>query len=285
MAKKNKIDEINDAFIEILAKENAKGYEEYIKSINRELIENIESLDASKTKRIIKNAKINVDDIALLFMIQNAVLLIIGKRLTKKEKTPLMPIIALIGLYSINNPKRFVSKVIHINKGRGLSKREQQAYEIIQGFKRDNKKVLDSARKIARNQLDTSIIKSKVSRRMIKDLNKGIKEQKSIEQIKNSLVRRYNKLSNVERALDTELHAQSEFVRQEHSKALGYTHKEWRTQGDSRVRDTKFHTQVRNKRVPIESDFRAAGLRAEHPGDVSLPAKERIRCRCYTVYS
>jgi hypothetical protein len=119
---------------------------------------------------------------------------------------------------------------------------------------------------------------------MIKDLNKGIEEKKSIEQIKNSLVRKYNKLSNIERALDTELHRQSEFVRLEHSKALGFTHKTWKTQGDRRVRNTTFHNQVSNKRVPIDSEFRAGGMTARQPSDTTLPPSESIRCRCYLIY-
>jgi len=282
---KNKVDQINDAFIEILAKENVKGYEEYIKSINRELIDNVESLTPEKVKSIIQNAKINIDNIALLFIIQNAVLILVGrKRPTRKERQSLLPIIALLGLYSLKKPKRFVRKLIRIEKGIGLNEREKQAQAIIEDFKRDNTKVLESARKLARKQLDTSRLKSKTSKRMIQDLNKGIAEKKSIKQIKNGLVRKYNKLSNIERALDTELHAQSEFVRIEHSKAIGFTHKTWKTQGDSRVRHTIFHTHVANKRIPIDSQFKAGGVKAKQPGDVSLPPSDRIRCRCYLIF-
>lgn len=280
---KSKVDQINDAFIEILTKENSKQYADYIKSINRELIDNIDDLSPSKVKQIVKNAKINIDDIALLFIIQNAVLLVVGKQVKKKD-TSLLPIIAIIGLYSLKNPKRFVSKLVKINKGIGLNDREKKAQAIIQGFKVDNAKILKDARRVARNQLNHTQLRSKVSKRMIKDLNKGIKEKKPIEQIKNGLIRKYNNLSNVERALDTELHAQSEFVRRVHSEALGYTHKTWKTQQDSRVRDTHFHDGVANKRVPIESDFRAGGLRAEQPGDPQLPPSDRIRCRCYLIY-
>ena len=282
---KSKVDQINDAFIEILTKENAKGYTEYIKSINRELAQNVNSLTPSKVKSIIKGAKINIDDIALLFVIQNAVLLIMSRdKPTPKQRKSLLPIVALLGIYSLKKPKRFVKRLVRINKGIGLNANEKKAQAIIQGFKKDNAKILASARKIARTQLDQTRLKSKVSRRMVRDLNQGLKEKKSIEQIKNGLVRKYNKLSNVERTLDTELHAQSEFVRRTHSEALGYTHKTWKTQADSRVRDTHFHNGVTNKRVPIDSDFRAGGLRAEQPGDPQLPPSDRIRCRCYLIY-
>ena len=283
---KSKVDQINDAFIEILNKENSKQYVNYIKEIRTKLIDNVDDLTPEKVRSIVKGAKINIDDIALLFVIQNSILLISDKKkLSKKNKESLLPIIALMGMYSLKRPKTFVKKIVKINKGYGLNANEKKAREIIQGFKQDNEKVLKDARRIARKQLDTSQLKSKTSKRMVQDLNKGIKQKKSIKQIKNQLIRKYNNLSNVERTLDTELHAQSEFVRKEHSKALGYTHKTWRTQGDSRVRHTDFHNGVANKKVPIDSDFRAGGLRAEQPGDPQLPPSDRIRCRCYLIYN
>jgi len=205
---KNRIDALNDAFIKILLQENSKQYKEYIKSIRREMIDNIDNLTPSKVKSIIKGAKINIEDIALLFTIQNAILLLVSrKQPTPKQRKSLLPIIALVGLYSIKNPTRFVKKVIKINKGVGLNKQEKKAQEIIEGFKRDNAIILNDARKLARKQLDTSQLKSRVTKRMLKDFNDGLEQKKSIESIKNSLVRKYNKLSNVERLLDTELHA------------------------------------------------------------------------------
>jgi hypothetical protein len=282
---KTKVDQINDAFIEVLSKNNSKQYEKYIREINRELINNVDSLTPDKVKSIIQGAKINIDDIALLFVMQNAILLIVSKKVPRKKlDKSLLPILVILGMYSLKRPKRFVEKLVKINKGIGLNANEKKAQEIIQVFKQDNEKVLKDARKIARKQLDTSVLKSKTSKRMVRDLNEGVKEKKSIKQIKNELVRKYNKLSNVERTLDTELHAQSEFVRKEHSKALGLTHKTWKTQGDSRVRHTKFHDGVANKRIPIDSDFRAGGLRATHPGDAQLPPSDRIRCRCYLTF-
>jgi vacuolar-type H+-ATPase subunit H len=282
---KNKVDQINDAFIQVLGKENSKQYEKYLKDINREMIANIDKLTPDKVKSIIKGAEINIDDIALLFLIQNAVLMIIDKKVPRKKlDVSLLPILAIVGMYSLKRPKRFVEKIVKINKGVKLGTKEKEAQAIIEGFKRDNAKILTSARKIARTQLDLSQLKSKTSRRMVRDMNKMLEEKKSIDTIQKSLVRRYNKLSNVERMLDTELHAQSEFIRKEHSKAIGMTHKIWHTQGDSRVRETKFHNGVADKKVPIDSDFRAGGLRAEQPGDTRLPPSDRIRCRCYLTY-
>lgn len=281
----NKIDQINDAFIKVLTKEKSKPYANYLKQINKEMIDNIDNLTPAKVQSIIKGAKINIDDMVLLFTLQSAILVIMNKKIPRKKlDDSLLPVIALIGLYSLTRPERFVKKMVKIVNGRGLNSTEKKAQAIISGFKKDNQKILDDAREIARNKLDTSILKSKTSKRMQKDLNQGIKDKQSIDDIKKGLVKKYNNLSNVERALDTELHAQSEYVRKVHSEAMGFTHKTWKTQGDSRVRHTKFHDGVSNKRIPIDSKFKAGGLEAEYAGDTSLPPSDRIRCRCYLIY-
>ena len=284
MANAKLIDRINDAFISVLVQENSKQYSEYIKAVNREMIDNVENLTADKVKQILSKQDLNIDNIALLFTIQNSIILILEDRKRAKKNKSLLPAIALLGMYSLSNPKRLARKVIKISKGIGLNNREKQAQAIIKDFENSNRKVLKSARRQAIKNLNKSISKSKISKRILRDYKQGLKDNKSIASIKRSLVRKYNNLSNIDRALDTELHAQSEFVRQEHSIAIGYTHKTWKTQGDERVRHTRWHDQVNNKRIPIESDFRAAGLKAQRPGDERLPPSERIRCRCYLVY-
>jgi len=284
MKTKSKIDQINDAFISILAKENAKGYEKYIKAINREMIDNIETLDAAKVKSILKNAEINVEDIALLFLLQNAILLIVGKRVNKKQKEDLSGVILLLGMYSIKRPERFVKKMVKINKGIKLNPREQEARVILDKYRVDNKPMLNKAKKRIKIELDKSIKKSKISKRMIRDLKQGLAENKSAAGIKRSMVRKYNNIKNIERTLDTELHSSAEAVREEYSMRVGMTRKTWKTQGDSRVRSTCFHDKVTNKEIHIDSVFRACGLTARYPGDNSLPPSDRIRCRCYLEY-
>jgi hypothetical protein len=285
MANAKLIDKINDAFISILVRDKSEAYNEYIRSINREMIDNIDTLDAKKAKQIIRSQKLNIDDVVLLFTIQNAVLLILEDRKRAKRNPDLTPVFILMGMYKLSNPNRFVNKILRISRGKALNDREKEAQALITQFKRDNITVLRDARKQAIRNMQQSILKSKRNKAMLKDFKRLRSQNKSIDQIKNTLVRKYNKLSNVERALDTELHAQSEYVRQQHSIAIGYTHKIWKTQGDERVRQTTWHNGVRNKRVPIESDFRVGGLRAEYPGDDRLPPGERIRCRCYLIYN
>ena len=281
---KNKLDQINDAFISVLAKENAKGYEKYIKSINQELIDNVDSLTPEKVKAIIKNAEINIDNIALLFLIQNAVMVIVGTRLSKADKLALAPILALTDMYSLKKPKRFVEKIVKITNGVKLNPNEKIALDEINKFGINNTKTLNNAKVAIRSQLNRSTSKSTISKRMIRDLNIGLRQDKSLAAIKKEMVLKYNKLSNVERTLDTELHASSELVRQTHAETLGLTHKTWKTQQDGKVRNTCFHNKVTNKRIPIESEFKQCGLTAKFPGDTQLPPSDRIRCRCWLDY-
>lgn len=281
---KSKVDQINDAFISVLTKSSAKGYEQYIKSINKELIDNVDSLTPAKVKDIIANAKLNVDNIALLFLIQSAVLLIVNKKMSKVDKLALAPIIALTDMYSLKRPKKFVSKIVKIVNGRGLNERELVAKANIQKFGINNTKTLNNAKVQIRSELNRATSKSSISKRMIRELKIGLKQDKSIASIKNDLLGKYNKISNVERTLDTELHSASETVRQLHAESLGMKYKVWNSQEDSRVRNTTFHNHVIGKRVKIDTQFSYSGMKADRPGDNSLPPSERIRCRCYLTY-
>ena len=123
---KSKVDQINDAFIQVLSKRNAKKYSKYIKAINTEMINNIESLDSAKVKSIVQGQKFNIDDIALLFVIQNIILMIVGKRVSKKDKIRFAPIIAILGIYSIKKPKKFVERIVKVIDGKGLNANEMK---------------------------------------------------------------------------------------------------------------------------------------------------------------
>ena len=119
---------------------------------------------------------------------------------------------------------------------------------------------------------------------MIRDLQKGQQEGKSIARIKKELKAKYQNKNNIQRTLKTELHREAEEIRQLHAENVGYTHKIWRSQGDARVRDTCFHNGVIGTKVPIESDFRSCGMKAQRPSDDRLPANESIHCRCWLEY-
>jgi len=116
------------------------------------------------------------------------------------------------------------------------------------------------------------------------DMEELRRQRLPITQVKQQLLDKYNDPKRIRRALDTELHEQAERVKLEQSKFMGYTHKKWNTQRDERVRRTKFHNQVSNKVIPVDSKFKAGGITADYPGDIELPVGERINCRCYITY-
>jgi DNA-binding transcriptional MerR regulator len=287
MNKNKLIDEINEAFIQISTQNKSRAYAKYLREINSELIKNVGDLTSAKVKSIVMSAKLNIDDTALLFMILSAITVIVNKgRMTKKEKLPLLPILGVLAIYSIANPKRFVDKIYKVSKGKGLNDNEKKVKQLLNTYKEDNIKTYDKIKKDTTAQLEKSQRKTSTKRgkAMMRDLGKMRKEGMNTKRIHTYMNKKYNASHNVERVLHTELHAQAELAKGIHAESVGLTHKKWKTQGDSRVRETRWHNQVSNKRIPINSEFKAAGLHAMQPGDESLPPKDRIRCRCYLVY-
>lgn len=282
------LDKINDAFIIVAEQDKNKEYSRYLKSINREIIKNIDNLDSAKIKSIVMAQRFNIKDTVLLFAILNAITLIVNnKRLTAKEKKSLAPVIAILGIYSLAQPKALATRLMRINSGRGLNENEKKVRKLLKKYYKDNEKAIARSIKQANNDLVRQNRKyaNNVTKRIRKDINKMLGKNKSIKTIERTISEKYQvKTSTVQRNLDTELHAQVETVKLEMSKEAGFTHKTWKTQDDSKVRKTNWHNQVANKRIPIDSDFRASGLKASRPGDPRLPPGERIRCRCYLIY-
>lgn len=56
---------------------------------------------------------------------------------------------------------------------------------------------------------------------------------------------------------------------------------EWLDAGDSNVRSS--HQEAHGQIVAVENTFLVGGHEAQHPADLSLPAAERINCRCTIV--
>jgi hypothetical protein len=286
LSKAKQIDAINDAFIKVLSKENASAFTSYIKAINKELIDNIDNLTPQKVKSIIDSHTPNITSVALLFTIQNAIIQIINAPRQAKNNASILPVLAILGIYSLRNPTKFVERIVKINKTapKNLTGNQLKVKELLGDFKQTNAEVLANSRKQAIIDINKSIKKSKISKRMLRDYQQDLKDNKSLAHSKRKLQKKYNNKANIERALDTELHRASETIRQEHAIDLGYTHKTWKTQNDSKVRETCFHKAIKNKRVPIDSDFRACGMKAQRPSDDRLPPNESIRCRCYLIF-
>ena len=58
--------------------------------------------------------------------------------------------------------------------------------------------------------------------------------------------------------------------------------KEWLATPDSRVRDS--HSAADGQRVGLRDPFTVGGYSAQYPGDPSLPASERVQCRCAVAH-
>ena len=131
-----------------------------------------------------------------------------------------------------------------------------------------------------------SQIKSDLSKQMLKQFNeyqkKGLSKQEILDNFKNQFK---DNVARAKRIVRTEMHLINETAKVERSKSRGYTHKQWRTQGDDRVRNTSWHDIIDGVKVPIDKPFEAIGLIADNPGDLSLPIEERINCRCYLVFT
>lgn len=285
---KKLVDAINDAFIEIIAQEKNKEYSKYLKAINREIVANIDTITSEKIKEIVNSQKINIKDTVLLFTVLNAITVILNnKRLTRKEKKEFEPILAVMAIYSIRKPKQFVTRLIKINKGLGLTDKEKKVKKILNKYYKQNEKAIMKSIKQSTTELQRSNRKyaNNITKRIRRDIKKGAIQQKPKKLIEYEIKMKYQvKTSVIDRNLNTELHAQAETVKLEMSKEAGFTHKTWKQRSRPSHRKTCFHKKVVNKRIPIESDFRGCGLKASRPADPRLPVGERVNCECYLVY-
>ena len=281
-------EELNNAFIDIAAQLGEKEYGRYLRAIQRDLIDEMlqGEVTAKDITRIVQSHNVNVKNSVLLFAVLEAVTRILNGKLTKKEKTAYTPIIALMGIYSVKRPKVFAERVAKIvttpqTKLKGNALNTKQLMN--EFFVRNEASISNSIRNSENNLIRSNRRRlNTLTRSIRKDMKELLDTKRNIE----SNIRKKFKVSNdiIRRNIDTELHAISENVKIEIAKGNGATHKTWKTQGDTRVRSTCFHNKVTNKRIPIDSDFRACGMKANAPGAETLPVGERVRCRCYLIF-
>jgi hypothetical protein len=282
--KRKLIDEINDAFIDIIAQEKNKEYAKFIENINRDLINNIDQFSLDYAKTVINKYNIRMEDVALYFLMLSYITTIVEKqRLTRKEQESLAPIIAVVSVIGFSNPKKLVKTIVNTNNG---TKVNPKLKPLLNQIKRDRGELIKNIAGKQEEQIKASQYKAKLS--MSKDILNEAAEMRAKgfgdDKTRRLLLRKYNNDNVVNRALDTELHANAELAKNEAARAEGYEFKIWKTQGDNRVRKTNWHKQVANKKIPIEESFRVGNMVADYPGDMRLPPGERIRCRCYLIY-
>lgn len=267
---KSEIDELNNAFIEIMGKDT---------TATRKITKILISGQYSSIEQVIKDNDSNIARDARFYYLISVLTVILSRRkMNENELVLYAPIIALTYMYSTKQPKLFVKKVNKLWIGKGLSKREQQASALIKKLYKNSTATL---KKIERGVMKLRIkAKSEIYREIKKDLGKM-----PTKDLREKLIKQYNSKSRVRAALKTELHAELEQGKLAHAESFGYKYKTWKTRSDNRVRDTEWHNAVKNMKIPIEKEFKARGMKAMFPGDVSLPIGERINCRCYLELS
>lgn len=292
-ARKKLIEDLNNAFEDVIKEREGSKVARYIKKINTEIIDNIETITPKGIRNKIENTPMQIGNAAQMAMIVSSIALLLDKRRVNKERKQQMAgVLGLMGLYGlsqINSKKDAVTfaKNVHNSVSAPKGNRNKKGAAYIRTFLNSNEvlynKVVDKTRKNIEGAQKAS--KIPMSKKVLDEYKEKTEQGQPINKIRYSLKRKYNSNKVVMRAVETESHNQLETAKLEQGKDYGYTHKTWFTQSDHRVRDTRFHKAVHGKKVPIDSDFRAGGQRAENPGNMGLKPKDRINCRCYLIMS
>ena len=251
----NNIDEVNNAFLDIVSKDTR---------MTQAVIDGMTPEEAVE-----KYQSTNERDAEFYYLLAILTIVLTKQSLTHAEQMNYAPIIAITTMYSIKAPRLFADKVNKLFKGVNLTKREKSARKIIRGF-------IDKGKATVR-KIQQNVIKSRIKTHS--EIYKDIKDEKLT---KKELKNKYDK-KRLRRAKRTEAHAELEQGKLQHAEEFGYKFKTWKTRGDGRVRDTTWHNAVKNKKIPVNNMFRASGMKAMYPGDITLPIGERINCRCYLL--
>lgn len=280
------IEEVNNAFIEFIRDYRGSRFTSYFKEINKKIIDDIDNLTPNRVAQIVQETDINVDDVAIFSLILGAITTILeNKRLDKKQREALAPIIIVAGAYSLSNPKRFVNN-LYTSMKNPTSNTNKIVKKQIDKYMEMNRQAIENIKREQVFMLKQSQMKAKLSqsRDMIQEMSEMTAQGKPIEMQKHWLQRKYNGNKVIKRALDTETHSALEKGKEVQARADGFETKVWKTQGDDRVRSTRWHNHVRNMEIGINEDFRLGNMIATAPGDERLPVGERINCRCYLIF-
>lgn len=313
------IDKYNESFLEVSINALERQYRKWFDKVT------IESTKRGKGKKEIKKVirEMPLNERNFVNQSYNALVLsgitnIIEKqRLDQDDREALNPIFAIVAAYGLRNHKVIARKVQRVNEAiidgvtKGLDAKDRAVVGEVRRYYKKNDKTLQqlirdnkkSVKNIHKN------IKSNISKVIIKTLDKEIKERvlddktgakrpKTAGEIRDSLRDKFGKQVNyrVNRILDTELGTMQEETKFVQHKTLGYTHKKWNSQQDSKVRTS--HQLTNGQIVPIDKKFTLAGVpnskngkdkarpaKADFPRDAKLPPEQRIQCRCNATYT
>ena len=279
------IDAMNEAFQEQVKQGVLKDYRRSFKKLVQDMVDK-----KPRTRRdiyeLMQKHQINVRDNVLMFNVLNTVTSLIARRPTGRAKTLSAQMREIMSGFNILKPKRFARSIWKMIKGSRTQTAKEKRFRPLllsyyDGFTENiEEEIKQSERALLRTRLETM-------NDLFADIEELREQRVPIRQLKKTLEAKYADPFRINRALDTELHEQAERTKLEQSKFMGFTHKQWNTQGDERVRNTVFHDTVSTparRRIPIDATWKVGTIAADYPGDIRLPPKERIFCRCYITY-
>lgn len=308
------IDKFNDEFLNEGSKDQQKAYEKYFQNVLGQVTQRRKTIISNKQiMSIVKNTpistvpyRVQVYTSLILSGISN---IIEKQKLDKQDKSFLLPIMIILAFYkhkpnliavkSQMMAKAFISGKIDI-----LNKTDKKIYVEYKKYFNSNQKavkelIIQTNKRIIKINRD---IKSNVSKTIQKTLKREVNRKIFVsvprdgEIVKVSRFQTYNEIREkllesfgdsidyrVKRIVDTELKELQERAKEVQHTLLGYTHKTWHTQLDSRVR--KSHRRLQGKTIKINKKFRVGMGWGMYPGDPHLPIGERINERCYLTYS
>jgi len=280
--KRELVEQLNTEFEKLLAKKERAKYGKYIRETSEKIIDK-RPKNRIEMQKIIRQQKLDTMTATKMFnVLANTTALIMNPPKDLEQQKKLQPLQQIMRAYSVTSPRTFANSVYQMTTGRNMSQKNERFRPAMLSYYDGFTENIETADQQYQRALERSTLEAESA--IFKDFEDLRRERVPIAKQKTLLLEKYGSPVRVQRILETELHEQSERTKLETSKFMQYTHKEWNTQRDERVRVTKFHTIVDRKRIPIDSNFKGGGHEAEYPGDIKLPPGERINCRCYIVY-
>lgn len=152
--------------------------------------------------------------------------------------------------------------------------------------RQDEQTWLDIGARWLRDHLPTSVgnIARATKRLFAQEITHGVDEGLSVAQIARNIRRRVGVISRARatRWVRTESGALSNYGARAGAQAAGGDRKIWLATPDDRTRTT--HAGAHKQVVGITKKFRVGSEVCDYPGDPTLPAGERINCRCAQAF-
>jgi len=280
--KRQLVEQLNAEFEKLLANKEKSKYSKYIRETSEKIIDK-RPKNRIEMQKIIRQQKLDTKTATKMFnVLANTTALIMNPPKDLKQQKKLQPLQQIMRAYSVTSPRTFANSVYQMTTGRNMSTKNEQFRPAMLSYYSGFTENIETADQQYQRALQRSTLEAESA--IFKDFEDMRRERIPVTKQKTLLLEKYASPVRVQRILETELHEQAERTKLETSKFMQYTHKEWNTQRDERVRKTKFHTTVDRKRIPIDSNFKGGGFEADYPGDIKLPPGERINCRCYITY-